>query len=149
MPVCIVCGARNASFRFPKRDTEAEKWKTNLCIKKDIHETSRVCSNHFDSSDVMRIGGKRVLTPGAVPRKSGVKGASNDHNYSRNSHDPIAENISLWIMLLPLLICWLPFLVAVFYCSDSGSVSPPSLPSSKLIPSIKPVSGTYILSIYC
>ena len=94
-----------------------------------------MCTNHFDSNDIVKIGGKKVLLAGAVPRKLVV---DSGHNYSRNSRDSIAENLTLWIMITSLLICWLPFLVAVFYCSDSGTVSPPS----KRIPAIKPVSGT-------
>ena len=45
-----------------------------------------------------------MLLAGAVLRKLGVITASSDHNYSRSSRDPIAENLRLWMMMNPKTI---------------------------------------------
>lgn len=57
-------------FRFPLKDEELlKKWFEVIPYNKNrsITKHSKICSNHFEESQYMYIGNKRVLKEGAIP----------------------------------------------------------------------------------
>ena len=126
MPACLICNARDASHIFPKSEILVKKWITSLGLHSPPSEGSRICKDHFSPSDYKpgstRLTKIAVPTPNlapytnSAPSTNSTPSAYSDHTYSLTSKDPRAALLSLWITLIPVMICWVPFLLVLCYC---------------------------------
>ena len=79
---CYVCRNSKAFHRFPKDEARLRVWMEHLCLGTEPPEHARVCSEHFNSSDIYVSGGRRFLYSEAVPSRSvKCKSYLHDHNY--------------------------------------------------------------------
>ena len=119
MPACIICKTRNAQFVIPKNEDLRKKWLValGLGVYSQPSQGSRICFNHFDPDDIIVPNSDRCrLKPGAIPKFQGnYRKENNDHNYSKLHVDKRAEVLSLLIAMIPILMCFLPFLLVIFY----------------------------------
>ena len=121
MPACIICKARNAQFVIPKNEDVRKKWVVALGVCSQPSQGSRICFNHFDPDDIVVPNSDRCrLKPGAIPKFQGnYLKENNDHNYSKLHVDKRAEVLSLLIAMIPILMCFIPLLLVIFYSWES------------------------------
>ena len=121
MPNCKICKAQNASFSFPRSETEMKKWKNILGLSVTPSETSRICDKHFSAHDVFTTNaGQRRLKKFALPSMAGnfAKRSLSEHSYSVISKHTDSTAASLLMVMVTVLICWGPFLLLFLICCD-------------------------------
>ena len=76
-------------------------WHQSLGIRDPIPKNAKICSGHFDSSEILvTSNGQRLIKKGAIPIEAvDSKAPSTDHNYAKNSNNE-SETFFLWQIFL-------------------------------------------------
>ena len=119
MPACLVCQKRDATFRLPKSEATMAQWMASLNILEPPPPQSRLCKDHFRVSDIeVTAWGLKKLKKGAIPSLGLVSDTSSvlsDHTYSQLSKSKVALDMTSLMVLATVLVCWVPFLILLFY----------------------------------
>ena len=137
MPACILCKDHDASFRFPKTESDHLRWKTALSLSAIPDGNTQICGKHFSNSDIetSAISKYRRVRKGATPFQSNnVETSPDDHTYSLLSKTPESACLSLGMMVATALVCWLPFILLVLFCYEEGETYSVEKKSSKFVP---------------